>query len=237
MNTNPLDTVLASLTPLLWKLLLIMVALAAARFIIEVLLPDLFHHWMVKLRFRKGERWRNERQLLSWLRGMRPSEFEQYVADLFTRMGFAARAVGGSRDRGVDVEATKDGVTHFIQCKKFITSQVGVRDVRDFYGAIADRLARGKGYFITTNKFTLEAERYAEDKPIELIDGMRLLKYIRDVMPGTATTGTAGPSAQAGVATERTCPRCGGMLVERAGKYGPFLGCSNYPRCRQTLPL
>ena len=28
------------------------------------------------------------------------------------------------------------------------------------------------------------------------------------------------------------CPRCGGTLVERNGKYGIFLGCSNYPQCR-----
>ena len=27
------------------------------------------------------------------------------------------------------------------------------------------------------------------------------------------------------------CPRCGGDLVLRKGKYGPFYGCSNYPRC------
>lgn len=31
-----------------------------------------------------------------------------------------------------------------------------------------------------------------------------------------------------------TCPRCGGKLVERNGKYGSFLGCSNFPRCRFT---
>lgn len=30
------------------------------------------------------------------------------------------------------------------------------------------------------------------------------------------------------------CPRCGGELVERKGKYGEFLGCSNYPNCRFT---
>ncbi|HEU4962356.1 MAG TPA: NERD domain-containing protein [Bacilli bacterium] len=29
-----------------------------------------------------------------------------------------------------------------------------------------------------------------------------------------------------------TCPRCGGQLVERTGKYGSFLGCSGYPKCR-----
>ena len=28
------------------------------------------------------------------------------------------------------------------------------------------------------------------------------------------------------------CPRCGGNLVLRNGKYGEFLGCSNYPKCK-----
>jgi len=31
------------------------------------------------------------------------------------------------------------------------------------------------------------------------------------------------------------CPKCGGTLVLRSGKYGRFYGCSNYPRCRYTL--
>ncbi len=28
------------------------------------------------------------------------------------------------------------------------------------------------------------------------------------------------------------CPRCGGQLVLRNGKYGEFWGCSNYPKCK-----
>ena len=31
------------------------------------------------------------------------------------------------------------------------------------------------------------------------------------------------------------CPRCGGNLVRRQGKYGYFYGCSNYPKCKYTL--
>lgn len=31
------------------------------------------------------------------------------------------------------------------------------------------------------------------------------------------------------------CPRCGGNLVLRSGKYGQFYGCSNYPRCNYIL--
>ena len=34
---------------------------------------------------------------------------------------------------------------------------------------------------------------------------------------------------------DKICPKCGGKLVERNGKYGEFLGCSNYPRCKYTL--
>ena len=31
------------------------------------------------------------------------------------------------------------------------------------------------------------------------------------------------------------CPKCGNMLIERSGKYGNFIGCSNYPKCRYTV--
>lgn len=30
------------------------------------------------------------------------------------------------------------------------------------------------------------------------------------------------------------CPKCGGRLVERNGRYGSFYGCSNYPKCKFT---
>ncbi len=30
------------------------------------------------------------------------------------------------------------------------------------------------------------------------------------------------------------CPRCGGRLIKRNGKYGRFYGCSNYPNCKYT---
>lgn len=35
----------------------------------------------------------------------------------------------------------------------------------------------------------------------------------------------------------RICPKCAGKLIERKGKYGKFLGCSNYPRCHFTYNL
>jgi DNA topoisomerase-1 len=39
-------------------------------------------------------------------------------------------------------------------------------------------------------------------------------------------------AAQASEAVGKACPRCGGALVKRTGKYGEFVGCSNFPQCR-----
>ena len=33
---------------------------------------------------------------------------------------------------------------------------------------------------------------------------------------------------------QNICPECGGELVKRKGKYGYFIGCSNYPKCTFT---
>ena len=33
-------------------------------------------------------------------------------------------------------------------------------------------------------------------------------------------------------ASKRTCPNCGSELVYRTGKYGPFLACPKYPKCK-----
>lgn len=185
-------------------------------------------HWHIRRKFKKGEAWRSDRDLLYWLRGMKPSDFEHYVADLFSRLGYKTHTVGGSHDQGIDVIAEKDGVTNYIQCKKFITSKVTVGAVRDFYGALADHLAKGQGYFITTNEFTLEAQKFAEDKPIELINGHTLIRYIhmakKDEIPHLTPENESS----------KLCPLCGGTLVERKGKFGVFYGCSNYPKCKYT---
>lgn len=45
----------------------------------------------------------------------------------------------------------------------------------------------------------------------------------------------AGSSHSGARNTEKeACPRCGGVLVKRNGRYGAFYGCANYPGCRYT---
>lgn len=35
---------------------------------------------------------------------------------------------------------------------------------------------------------------------------------------------------------DRMCPECGNQLVIRHGRFGKFIGCSNFPECRHTEP-
>lgn len=170
-------------------------------------------------------KWFLSKKKVQDLQKLTPTQFEEYIAELFKSLGYETKVTGGKGDGGIDVIAEKDGLLHYIQCKKFINSKVPVGAVRDFYGAIADRIDGGKGYFITTNVFTLDAEKFAEDKPMELVDKFKLIEYMR-----LSNVGIPEES-------KRSCPKCGGDLVKRNGKYGSFLGCANYPKCNFTEKL
>ncbi len=217
-----------SMLSVMWNFRLVwltLLGIVVIKIMAEIVLPKEFKKLKSVFRFNKGAKWRKDRDRLIWLRGLTPNEFEDYIAELFNRLGYKAYSVGGPNDGGIDVIAEKDGVKHYIQCKKYFkTREVSVGEVRDFYGALADKLANGKGYFITTSKFTLPAEQFADDKPIELVDGSRLLEYIRLGEPKNIEKEEEIDK----------CSKCGGVLIKRSGKYGDFMGCSNYPKCKHT---
>ncbi|ASF47048.1 type I DNA topoisomerase [Methylovulum psychrotolerans] len=55
----------------------------------------------------------------------------------------------------------------------------------------------------------------------------------------TRNLGDDGDSTEkaAEVVEGRVCPECASPLVLKAGKYGKFIGCSGYPKCRHIEPL
>lgn len=57
-----------------------------------------------------------------------------------------------------------------------------------------------------------------------------------DALAAASTSGARESHAQdvREASSGTVCPWCGGQLVERNGKYGRFLGCSGFPRCRYT---
>ena len=37
--------------------------------------------------------------------------------------------------------------------------------------------------------------------------------------------------------TDEKCPQCGGVMVEKDGRYGRFLSCRNFPKCKHAQPV
>ncbi len=152
--------------------------------LVLVLLVELLRSHLRRARskrsFAKGVVWRKDQQLLNWLSKMHPADFEEYVAALFRKLGYRSSTVGRTGDHGIDVEIEKDGIVSYVQCKRYSQKhRVGEPDIRNFLGSLAHKHAQSKGYFITTSFFTLDAELFAADKPIELIDGLKLVGYMR----------------------------------------------------------
>jgi restriction system protein len=124
-------------------------------------------------------------ELLERLLDAPPMFFEQVVIDLLIAMGYgssmedAASALGGTGDGGVDGVIREDRLgldLIYVQAKRYRDSAVSAEQVRSFAGALDDKGAR-KGVFITTSRFTADANRFAERqqlKRIVLVDGEML---------------------------------------------------------------
>lgn len=108
-----------------------------------------------------------------------PSQFEDYVARrIFARKGYKVDNIRDTKDGGVDILVTdRFGQRAVVQCKRYKGS-VGEPIVRDLYGTMI-HVGAGYGFLVATSTFSEEARRWAAGKPIELIDGRRLVQLSR----------------------------------------------------------
>lgn len=134
--------------------------------------------------------------LLTRVKTMHPSKFEQLVVDLLVEMGYggtredAGRAVGRSGDGGIDGTINEDPLgldIIYIQAKRW-QGTVGRPKVQAFAGSLEGQRA-GKGVFITTSRFSPDAEEYVTriEKEIVLVDGQRLAALMLEHGIGVTT--------------------------------------------------
>jgi hypothetical protein len=126
--------------------------------------------------------------LFPWLGGFRwralsveqmyaltPWEFEAYVAErIFARQGYQVLNTRDTKDGGIDILLTdRQGHQSVVQCKRY-NHTVGEPVVRDLYGTMIDAGAT-RAFLVTTGTISADARKWAFGKPIELIDGRRLV--------------------------------------------------------------
>ena len=123
-----------------------------------------------------------------------------------------------------------------VQCKHWQGKRVGVDKVRELKGVMAARDVK-RGQFATTSTFTDEAIAFAQGAGINLLDVTRLLELI--VKRTAEQQAELLTVALDGEYWRPTCVNCGTKMVSRQPRSGGslFWGCSNYPRCKTTLPM
>lgn len=162
------NVIWAFITELWWIWLLVF-------FIIIIKL--LFSYLKNFLDKRRLEKWMKENQQLESLRKLSPKDFEKLTTLIFKKMNYKTKMIGGAGDMGIDVIIEKDDVKGFIQCKNM--ERVNPGHVREFWGSISDKIDnKSKSYFVTSGFFSQESIDFIKDKPIELIDGQKLIKYL-----------------------------------------------------------
>lgn len=121
---------------------------------------------------------------LAQLSTLTPEGFEEFVAEVFEAMGYEVDRVGGSGDEGADLRVRKKGLLAVVQCKYFTKGVIGSPDLQKFLGTVHHTKSH-KGFFVTTRTFSLAAEKFVAEHPIELIDGPRLVELVQDAIgPG-----------------------------------------------------
>lgn len=181
---------------------------------------------------------------LSW------RDFEHLVGEAFRLKGFKVEETGrASADGGVDLVLRRGAEKHLVQCKQWRASKVGVSIVRELYGVMAAEGAAG-GYVVTSGVFTRDADKFAEGRNIELVDGAQLWRMIQSAQSSLRTHKSATPISAPTVTptatpveeVEMPCPRCHQPMIRRIAKQGAhagkaFWGCSAFPQCRGTKPI
>jgi restriction system protein len=121
---------------------------------------------------------------LAQLASLTPEGFEEFVAEVFEAIGFEVEHVGGSGDEGADLRVRRRGMLGVVQCKYHSKGVIGSPALQKFLGTV-HHTGSHKGFFVTTRTFTLAAEKFVSEHPIELIDGPRLIELVQEAIgPG-----------------------------------------------------
>jgi DNA topoisomerase-1 len=117
--------------------------------------------------------------------------------------------------------------------------------LKEFYGPFSESLARAKA-----NMRDVKRNGERTDILCESCGNTMVIKWGRNgpflacsAYPKCKNTKDFSRDGQGGIVIETVqetgyqCDRCGRPMVVRNGKFGKFLACSDYPRCRATKPL
>jgi restriction system protein len=182
-----------------------------------------------------GDRW-----TVDFLKCLEWKRYEEVCMEYLRIKNCNAFVTCTGADGGIDIKIrnNKDTIFAVGQCKSW-KRQIGVNLIRELYGVMAAENAK-IGIFLTTSSYSLEAQAFARNKSLMLIDAEELVKLINGL--DEASRKRIDKIATQGDYTTPTCVQCNEKMVKRiakngSNKGGEFWGCINYPKCSITMKV
>ena len=168
---------------------------------------------------------------------LRWDQFELIVAETYRREDFIVEISAGlDAEGGIDLTLRRESETFLVQCSHWKAASIAEREVREFYGMMAATGAP-QGIIATLGTFTRDAQTFAAEKGIELLDRAALEKRIAETARPDEDFCAVGDWIDDFTAHARIfdpeCPVCNRSMVIRQSRVGgaAVWGCRSYPRC------
>lgn len=115
---------------------------------------------------------------LQSVNSMSGKEFEKFLRELFTKMGYVIKFSSIGRDQGADLVVNKNGEDVVVQAKRHIR-KINNHAIQEAVAAVAFYKCQS-GMVATNNFFTQAARELADSNGIDLIDGKELERLIKE---------------------------------------------------------
>jgi restriction system protein len=116
------------------------------------------------------------------LQKMDPYDFEKFVADVWTSLGWNTRVVGEPGDRGIDVIATDGDAKQLIQAKRYgPNTTVGSPEIQQYASLRLQEDGVDTVTIVTTGSFSRQARELAPELDVVLVDGEQLLGMLDEL--------------------------------------------------------
>ncbi len=110
-----------------------------------------------------------------------------------------------------------------VEDKKFVPTEMGIETTDKLQEYFSD---------IINVKYTAHMESDLDDIAEAKKDNIKVLHEFYDKFAPIMEDALKNMEKKAPTETGELCPECGSALVIRKGKYGEFVACSNYPKCK-----
>lgn len=110
-------------------------------------------------------------------------EFEELIKSLLMARGYEkVKRIGGANDRGVDIEAEKDGKSYIFQCKRWLHNVDGTPIQRLHSMMVQNHV--DFAWCVTTSDFTRQAREEAANTGVHLMEKRELMALLEEAFPG-----------------------------------------------------